>query len=233
MTSAARLSRAGRSSQRRSGARAVPEASDRAPRSASRSTRRRPGSGGAEVSHPRRFPACERSCSGIREPHTRARGSRIARRRLRRRPGRETGTAGTRGRARRTDANPPPLSSPGVRFRNPEGSRPQTAGLAEFAPFFLRRLRNRRPPTIPPGHLVPLAEAKQMLRNAGPESLTWLGHASFLLRTGGMTILTDPFLSERASPFHGLGPKRYVPPGLPIEALPPIDAIVISHNHYD
>lgn len=72
-----------------------------------------------------------------------------------------------------------------------------------------------------------------MLRNAGPESLTWLGHASFLLRTSGMTILTDPFLSERASPFHGLGPKRYVPPGLPIEALPPIDAIVISHNHYD
>ena len=80
---------------------------------------------------------------------------------------------------------------------------------------------------------MPLSEAKEQLRNAGPESLTWLGHASFLLRTCGMTILTDPFLSERASPFRGFGPKRYVPAGLPIEALPPIDAIVISHNHYD
>ncbi len=72
-----------------------------------------------------------------------------------------------------------------------------------------------------------------MLRTAGPESLTWLGHASFLLRTGGLTVLTDPFLSDRASPTAGFGPKRFVPPGLPLRELPPIDAIVISHNHYD
>jgi N-acyl-phosphatidylethanolamine-hydrolysing phospholipase D len=120
-----------------------------------------------------------------------------------------------------------------VRFRNPEASLPRTAGPAEFAPFFWRRLRNRHPPTVPAGHVVPLAEAKDQLRRAGPESLTWLGHASFLLRTGGTTILTDPFLSERASPFRGFGPKRYVPPGLPLDTLPPIDAILISHNHYD
>jgi L-ascorbate metabolism protein UlaG (beta-lactamase superfamily) len=120
-----------------------------------------------------------------------------------------------------------------VRFRNPDGSLPQTAGLAEFAPFFLRRLRTRNPPAVPKGHVVSPAEVREQLRRAGPESLTWLGHACFLVRTGGFTILTDPFLSERASPFERFGPKRYVPPGLPIEALPPIDAIVISHNHYD
>jgi len=120
-----------------------------------------------------------------------------------------------------------------VRFRNPEGSLPRTAGLAEFAPFFLRRLRDRRLPTVPAGHVVPLPEAKELLRTAGPESLTWLGHSSFLLRTDGMTVLTDPFLSDRASPFRGIGPKRYVPPGLPLDALPPLDAIVISHDHYD
>jgi N-acyl-phosphatidylethanolamine-hydrolysing phospholipase D len=80
---------------------------------------------------------------------------------------------------------------------------------------------------------MPTAEAKALLACTGPESLTWLGHATFLLRTGGKTILTDPFLSERASPLRGLGPKRFVPPGLPLESLPPIDAIVISHNHYD
>jgi N-acyl-phosphatidylethanolamine-hydrolysing phospholipase D len=120
-----------------------------------------------------------------------------------------------------------------VRFRNLGGSLPQTAGLAEFVPFFLRRARARRLPPVPPGHVLPTAEAKALLARAGPESLTWLGHATFLLRTGGKTILTDPFLSDRASPFAGFGPKRYVPPGLPFEALPKIDAIVISHNHYD
>lgn len=72
-----------------------------------------------------------------------------------------------------------------------------------------------------------------MLAAAGPESLTWLGHASFLIRTSGFTLLTDPFLSDYASPVAGLGPKRYVPPGIAIDELPDIDAIVISHNHYD
>ncbi len=86
---------------------------------------------------------------------------------------------------------------------------------------------------MPTGHVVSPGEARAQLAAAGPESLTWLGHASFLLRTAGRTILTDPFLSDRASPFAALGPRRYVPPGLPLDALPRIDAIVISHNHYD
>jgi L-ascorbate metabolism protein UlaG (beta-lactamase superfamily) len=86
---------------------------------------------------------------------------------------------------------------------------------------------------VPDGHVVPRAEAEAMLAAAGPESLTWLGHACFLVRTGGFTILTDPFLSDYASPVAGLGPKRYVPPGLAIEDLPDLDAVVISHNHYD
>jgi len=120
-----------------------------------------------------------------------------------------------------------------VRFRNPEGSRPQTAGLAEFVPFFLRRAVGLKPPAIPPGHVLPRAEAVADLAAAGPDSLTWLGHASFLIRTGGLTILTDPFLSDYAGPLAGFGPKRYVPPGLPLDELPKIDAVVISHNHYD
>jgi N-acyl-phosphatidylethanolamine-hydrolysing phospholipase D len=86
---------------------------------------------------------------------------------------------------------------------------------------------------VPPDHVVPPADAIAQLRAAGPESLTWLGHACFLIRTSGFSILTDPFLSDYASPVAGLGPKRYVPSGLPIDALPEIDAIVISHNHYD
>ncbi|MDL2718683.1 MAG: MBL fold metallo-hydrolase [Acidobacteriota bacterium] len=119
-----------------------------------------------------------------------------------------------------------------MRFRNPPGSPPQIAGPADFAPFFLRRALDR-PPAVPAGHVIPLAEAKAMLAAAGPESLSWLGHACFLIRTGGFSILTDPFLSDYASPVAGLGPRRYVPPGISLEGLPKIDAIVISHNHYD
>jgi N-acyl-phosphatidylethanolamine-hydrolysing phospholipase D len=119
-----------------------------------------------------------------------------------------------------------------MRFRNPPGSLPQTAGLPEFAPFFLRRALGR-PPRVPPDHVVPEREALEALARAGPESLTWLGHASFLIRTAGQALLTDPYLSDRAGPVAGLGPKRFAPPGLPIHRLPKIDALVISHNHYD
>ena len=120
-----------------------------------------------------------------------------------------------------------------MRFRNPSGSPAQTAGPFDFGPFFLRRAADRTPPEVPPGHVLPREEAVAGLAAAGSESITWLGHACFLVRTAGLALLTDPFLSDDASPVPGLGPRRYVPPGLAIEDLPPIDAIVISHNHYD
>jgi L-ascorbate metabolism protein UlaG (beta-lactamase superfamily) len=119
-----------------------------------------------------------------------------------------------------------------VRFRNPAGSPAQTAGPSDFIPFFFRRAVSR-PPTVPEGHVVPAAEAAAALAAAGPESLTWLGHSSFLIRTGGLTLLTDPFLSDYASPVPGLGPMRYVPPGLLVEDLPDVDVVLLSHNHYD
>ena len=64
-------------------------------------------------------------------------------------------------------------------------------------------------------------------------SLTWIGHASTLIQAGGASILTDPMFSERASPLSFAGPKRHVPPGVALADLPHIDAVVISHNHYD
>lgn len=64
-------------------------------------------------------------------------------------------------------------------------------------------------------------------------SATWIGHATVLVQSGGLNILTDPIFSERASPVSFLGPKRAQPPGIPIDDLPPIDVVVISHNHYD
>ncbi len=62
---------------------------------------------------------------------------------------------------------------------------------------------------------------------------TWIGHATVLVQAAGLNVLTDPHFSERASPVRFLGPQRAQPPGLTLEELPAIDAVVISHNHYD
>jgi len=69
--------------------------------------------------------------------------------------------------------------------------------------------------------------------NHGKTTLTWIGHATVLLQLEGRNILTDPHFSTRASPVQWIGPKRVVPPGLALEDLPPIDIVIISHDHYD
>jgi L-ascorbate metabolism protein UlaG (beta-lactamase superfamily) len=63
--------------------------------------------------------------------------------------------------------------------------------------------------------------------------VTWLGHSTTLIEVDGVTVLTDPMFSERASPSTLAGPRRFHPPPLPLEALPRIDAVVVSHDHYD
>ena len=64
-------------------------------------------------------------------------------------------------------------------------------------------------------------------------AVTWIGHASTLIQVGGSNILTDPIFSERASPVSFAGPKRHTPPGVALGELPHVDAVLISHNHYD
>lgn len=63
--------------------------------------------------------------------------------------------------------------------------------------------------------------------------VTFINHASFLIRLKNLNVLTDPIFSERASPFRFMGPKRIREPGIKLEELPQIDVVVISHNHYD
>jgi N-acyl-phosphatidylethanolamine-hydrolysing phospholipase D len=63
--------------------------------------------------------------------------------------------------------------------------------------------------------------------------VTWIGHATFLVKVDGVTIVTDPMFSKRASPLSFAGPPRLVAPGVPMGALPKIDLALVSHDHYD
>lgn len=67
----------------------------------------------------------------------------------------------------------------------------------------------------------------------GGHIVAFINHATMLIQKDGVNVLTDPIYSDRASPFTWAGPKRFRQPGIPFDDLPPIDAVVISHNHYD
>jgi len=79
---------------------------------------------------------------------------------------------------------------------------------------------------VQPSFVRPRASASQL-------TVTWVGHASLLIQINGLNILTDPMWSERASPAQFIGPRRWVPPGIALDDLPPLDVVLQSHNHYD
>ena len=96
------------------------------------------------------------------------------------------------------------------------------------------RLTTKQAPNPEPGRL-PLAtpELARPRAEPGEVRITWVGHATFLVQIGGLNLLTDPVWSLRASPFQWMGPKRFVPPGVAFDDLPPVDAVLLSHDHYD
>lgn len=123
---------------------------------------------------------------------------------------------------------------PNGTFSNPVGSPRRDASLAEYLKFFAgRALRRNEPESLPAGHVLPAEQARDAwARGDGAERLLWLGHAAFLMQVGNKTLLIDPYLSSIAGPAP-FGPKRFAPPGLPVDMLPPIDVLLITHNHYD
>jgi L-ascorbate metabolism protein UlaG (beta-lactamase superfamily) len=91
-------------------------------------------------------------------------------------------------------------------------------------------------PDAAPSSPVPVvSDGGATLRIASATGLriTWFGHSSILLEIDGSKILIDPLWSERASPVSWAGPKRWYPPPLALKDLPHLDAVVISHDHYD
>jgi N-acyl-phosphatidylethanolamine-hydrolysing phospholipase D len=102
---------------------------------------------------------------------------------------------------------------------------------------FLRWRQERANKDIPgpESYNFPLAQNDPnfLNHNRDKKTVTWIGHATILLQLGGYNILTDPHFSRRASPVQWAGPERVAPLGLAFEDLPPIDIVVISHDHYD
>jgi len=102
-----------------------------------------------------------------------------------------------------------------------------TKGFADFFRWQLQGGREAWPDSFPtPAQDVPPARVDGI-------RVAHIGHATFLIQCAGMNIITDPVYSDRASPVQFAGPKRANPPGIPFDRLPKIDAILITHNHYD
>ena len=122
--------------------------------------------------------------------------------------------------------------TPDGRYRNPWPD----AQLHGFKDFLRWRVRERR--RIAPSPAVGSLPCKQPAIVApraanGYRSVTWVGHSTVLLQLGGLNVLTDPMWSERASPVPWIGPRRLMPAGVAFDALPEIDLVLLSHNHYD
>lgn len=96
-----------------------------------------------------------------------------------------------------------------------------------------RRATGRAPE--PPRNSFPTT-TPQFVPPRAPEttlSVTWLGHSTVLLQIGGLNVITDPVFSQRASPVQWAGPRRLMDPPLALDALPPLDIVLLSHSHYD
>ncbi|MBI2218360.1 MAG: MBL fold metallo-hydrolase [Candidatus Rokubacteria bacterium] len=95
--------------------------------------------------------------------------------------------------------------------------------------FFFKR----RPPRPVRGLATVSNDGGDVRSNGHAPTVTWIGHSTFLVQIAGVNLVTDPHWGEMASPVRFAGPRRLVPPGIRFEDLPQIDAVLISHDHYD
>ena len=118
-------------------------------------------------------------------------------------------------------------------FRNPEGS--PKIGDYEFNWSFkvFNAEKKKIDTTIPTEHVIERIEVLNTLNSLKNEDyIGWIGHATFLIKLGNTTIITDPVFEKNMGPLI-FGPKRFVDPAIKLDELPKIDLFLLTHNHYD
>jgi L-ascorbate metabolism protein UlaG (beta-lactamase superfamily) len=120
----------------------------------------------------------------------------------------------------------------GRKFQNPVETR---VGGLSMIPKVLKLYVTNKEERVPRKALGPFSTDTRVYQVPPASGLrvTWMGHSSFLIEMDGVRLLVDPVWDERASPLQWLGPKRFFAPPLPLDELPALDGVLISHDHYD
>ena len=117
-------------------------------------------------------------------------------------------------------------------FRNPEGSPKRDENVKWSYKIFLKEKR-KLDMTVPKEHVVNKEKVISDLKKYEDDDyILWIGHASFIIKLGDTTIITDPVFSKNAGPLI-FGPKRFTDPALDLNEIPNIDLFLLTHNHYD
>ncbi len=117
-------------------------------------------------------------------------------------------------------------------FRNVEGS-PKRDPNIKWSYKVFNAERKKIKIDFPKDHVVPREQVlKNLEKNKNEDYVAWIGHATFLIKLGNTTIITDPVFSKNTGPLI-FGPKRYVDPAIKLKEIPKIDLFLLTHNHYD
>jgi len=120
----------------------------------------------------------------------------------------------------------------GGTFRNPQGS-PERDPNIKWSMSKWNKEKKKIKINIPSDHVVDKEEVlKNLEKYKNDDYVAWIGHATFLIKLGNTTIITDPLFSKNAGPLI-FGPKRYVDPAINLKELPEVNLFLLTHNHYD
>ena len=118
-------------------------------------------------------------------------------------------------------------------FRNPKGSPVVISRSGKFSYRTFSKLRKKISLNFPKDHVVEKEKVKSDLEKyKNDDYIAWIGHATYLIKLGNTTIITDPVFSKNAGPLI-FGPKRFTKPALDLKEIPKIDLFLLTHNHYD